>query len=90
MDTQTVLAAIRAAVPDAEISLEGEGCQFTAVVASPGFEGLSQVRRQQQVLAGLQPWLETGELHAVTLRTYTPGELEEVRSAGAAGLVTLA
>ncbi len=89
MDTHIILTAIQNAVPNADISLEGEGCQFTAVVASPSFEGLSQVRRQQQILAGLKPWLETGELHAVTLRTYTPQELEQARSAGSAGWVTL-
>ena len=87
MQHDTLLTAIRADLPDAEISLEGEGCSFTAVVASPAFAGLSQVKRQQLILASLNPWLRTGELHAITLRTYTPEELEQARAAQATGLI---
>jgi len=87
MDVNDLKAAVAAAIPDCQLSVEGEGCNFTLVVVSPGFDGLLPVKRQQKVLAALNPWLATGELHAVSMRTYTPLELETARAANAGGLL---
>ena len=89
MDTKTLQLAILAALPDAEISLEGEGCNFTAAVASALFEGLAPVKRQQLGLESLKSRLESGELHAISLKTYTLRELEQARARNAASLASL-
>lgn len=84
-----VRAAILAALPDCQIEMEGEGCNFSIAVVTPAFEGLSAVKRQQAVYAAVQHWLASGELHALSLRTYTPAELVQARAANVAGLVSL-
>jgi acid stress-induced BolA-like protein IbaG/YrbA len=89
MQANDVRAAILAALPDCQIEAEGEGCNFSLVVVSPSFEGLLPVKRQQKVYAAVQHWLASGELHALSLRTYTPAELERASAANPAGLVSL-
>lgn len=76
MQGADIIAAIQAGIPEAVISIDGEGCNFAVRVVSPSFSGLSPVKRQQRVLAILSSWLESGALHAVTLKTLTPAEAE--------------
>jgi acid stress-induced BolA-like protein IbaG/YrbA len=89
MEISEIHAAIAAALPGSQIELTGEGCNFSAVVVSSEFEGLLPVKRQQKVYAAVQQWLTSGALHALSLRTYTPAELEQTRAANPAGLVQL-
>jgi acid stress-induced BolA-like protein IbaG/YrbA len=47
---------------------------FEAVVVSPRFEGQTRLSRQQMVYAVLQPEIQSGQIHALSLRTLTPAE----------------
>ena len=87
MDTGQIQHAIEAALPGAQVYLDGEGCDFSAIVISEAFAGLPAVKRQQQVLAAVAGWLATGELHAFSVKTYTVAEWENRQSA--AGLVQI-
>ena len=73
MDENAIVDAIRQALgEDAQVTISGEGCSFALEVVSRAFEGLPPVRRQQRVYACLSPFIESGELHAVTMKTLTP------------------
>ncbi|MFV8818410.1 BolA family protein [Haliea sp. E17] len=75
MDSSEVLRRIREAVPAAaDIQVEGADCDFTALVLSEDFAGVSQVKRQQQVLVSFADVLGSGELHALSVKAYTPAE----------------
>jgi acid stress-induced BolA-like protein IbaG/YrbA len=87
METGQIQQAIETALPAAQIYLEGEGCDFAAIVVSDAFAGLSTVKRQQQVLAAVAGWLATGELHAFSVKAYTGAEWEDRQAA--AGLVQM-
>jgi acid stress-induced BolA-like protein IbaG/YrbA len=54
--------------------MEGDGCNCSAVVVSPFFEGLSLLQRQRAVLALVSEEIRSGELHALSVKTYTPDE----------------
>ncbi len=47
---------------------------FTATVVSEKFEGLSRVARHQAVMALLQADLNSGKIHALSLKLKTPQE----------------
>jgi acid stress-induced BolA-like protein IbaG/YrbA len=81
METSAIQQAIEAALPGAAVYLDGEGCDFSAIVVSDGFQGLSTVKRQQQVLAAVAGWLATGELHAFSVKAYTPAEWDSRQAA---------
>ena len=65
---------LRAAFPDAEISIEdlaGDGDHYRARIVSPVFKGLPRVRQHQMVYAALGGSVG-GELHALALETSAP------------------
>lgn len=74
MDTETIVAAIQAQIADAQVVVRGEGCSLELEIVSAHFEGLTPVKRQQAVYACLAPHIESGALHAVTMKTMTPAQ----------------
>lgn len=56
------------------LELDGDGQHFDAIVVSAEFEGMSRVQRQQRVYQTLKEKLATGELHALSFKTFTPAE----------------
>ena len=68
-------ARIKAALPDAQVTvrdLTGTGDHFEARVVSGAFEGKSMLDQHAAVYAPLQDLLDSGALHALALRTYSP------------------
>ncbi len=58
----------------AQVSVEGEGCDFRLTVISSVFAGCMPVKRQQIVYAHLNEMIAAGTIHAVTMQTFTPEE----------------
>lgn len=54
--------------------LEGDGRHWTATIVSPEFEGKRPIARHQRVYATLGPKMHTDEVHALSMKTYTPAE----------------
>ncbi len=74
MAATEIEAMIRAALPDARISVEdlaGDGDHYAATVTSEAFRGLSRVKQHQLVYAALRGRMG-GELHALALQTSAP------------------
>jgi acid stress-induced BolA-like protein IbaG/YrbA len=72
MQASELQALIIAGLPDAEVIVKGEGDHFEAVVVSPQFVGCSVVQQHRLVYATLGDRMG-GEIHALALRTLTPG-----------------
>lgn len=89
MESQDIQTAIETAIPGALVFLDGEGCDFSAIVISDSFQGVSQVKRQQEVLASVSEWLATGALHAFSVKTYTGPEWDNRQAAASGGLVQI-
>jgi stress-induced morphogen len=74
MSASEIEALIRAAIPDARVTVEdlaGDGDHYAATVVSEQFRGIPRVRQHQIVYAALQGRMG-GELHALTLQTSAP------------------
>ena len=56
------------------IEVDGDGRHWAAVIVSPEFEGKRQVQRHQRVYATLGERMVTDEVHALSMKTFTPGE----------------
>lgn len=74
MKAEDVLQLIKSVVPDAQVQLQGADCSFSAVVVSPQFVGMKILARQQLALSAFEAVLRSGELHAISLKTWTPDE----------------
>ena len=57
------------------VEVTGDGYHFEAFVVSRAFEGKRPVARQQMVYATVQDKIASGELHALSLKTKTPEEV---------------
>lgn len=66
---------------DAEVIIDGEGCDLLITVISSQFVDLSLVKKQQLVLATLKEPLASGKLHAVSVKAYTPKEWQDKQQA---------
>jgi acid stress-induced BolA-like protein IbaG/YrbA len=74
MQTEAVAELIRAGVPGAQVQVTGDGSHFDAVVVSDAFEGKSPIQKQRLVMAAVKQEIESGELHALSIKTFTPAE----------------
>lgn len=77
MESGEIEALIRAAFPDAKITitdLAGDGNHFAAEVIDESFRGLNRVQQQRAVYAALKGKMDgpNGELHALALTTKVP------------------
>ena len=74
MTLEEVQKKIELGIEQSQVTMEGDGCNCSAVVVSPFFEGLSLLQRQRIVLAVVSEEIKSGELHALSVKTYTPEE----------------
>lgn len=82
MELSEVCQLIKAGIPGCEVLVSGEACNFSVIVVAETFAGLSLLKRQQAVLEMVKAPLATGELHAISMKVYTPDEwLKQQRSA---------
>ena len=65
---------IAAGLPCEHISLEGDGRHWFATIVSAQFEGQRLLGRQRLVYATLGNRMATDEVHALSMKTYTPAE----------------
>jgi stress-induced morphogen len=74
MAASEIEALIKAALPDARVTIEdlaGDGDHYAATVVSETFRGKSRVQQHQIVFAALRGRMG-GELHALALQTTAP------------------
>lgn len=74
MQAAEIEALIKAAIPDAQVTIQdlaGDGDHYAASVVSEVFRGKSRVQQHQIVYAALRGRMG-GALHALALTTSTP------------------
>ena len=74
LDPKQIESWIAAGLPCEMVAVQGDGQHFEAVIVSSEFVGLNRVKRQQRVNAILKARFDTGELHALSMKTLTPEE----------------
>jgi acid stress-induced BolA-like protein IbaG/YrbA len=77
MEPEAVKALIEAGIPGAEATVTSDGNKYTTVVVADAFEGKSMVAEQKMVYALLNEHIQSGAIHALTIRAYTPREWAE-------------
>jgi acid stress-induced BolA-like protein IbaG/YrbA len=56
------------------ITLTGDGRHWYATIVSSAFEGRRAIQRHQMVYATLGTKMQDDEVHALSMKTYTPAE----------------
>lgn len=79
MDPAEVEKLIKAGLPDCEVIVKGDGSHFDAIVIGEVFAGQSLVKQQQLVYATVVDRITNGQLHALSIKTYTPQDWERAK-----------
>jgi acid stress-induced BolA-like protein IbaG/YrbA len=84
MTPTTVEAMIKAGIADATVQatdLTGGGDHYKAIVVSAQFASKSLVQQHQLVYGTVRAAMDSGELHALSLETFTPEAWSNQQSA---------
>lgn len=74
MEPEQVKQLIQQGLPDCEVHVTGDGSHFEATVIGDVFAGQTPVKKQQLVYATVNDKIASGELHALSIKTFTPDE----------------
>ena len=74
MTADQLQALITAGLACDHCALEGDGRHWYATIVSPEFEGKRPIQRHQRVYATLGTKMQTDEVHALSMKTFTPAE----------------
>ncbi|GAB2796106.1 BolA family iron metabolism protein IbaG [Halomonas shantousis] len=84
MQPNDVKTLLESRIDDCQFHIQGEGCNFQVIAVGDVFAGLTPVKRQQLIYGALSEEIASGELHAVSIKTYTPQQWEQApENAGA-------
>lgn len=79
MDPEEVKKLILSGLPDCDVTVNGDGSHFDAIVVGDIFDGKSLVAKQKLVYATVNEQITSGQLHALSIKTYTPAEWEKAK-----------
>jgi acid stress-induced BolA-like protein IbaG/YrbA len=79
MENKEIQALIEDGIPGSQVRVTGDGSHFDITVICEAFEGMTMVQEQKMVYALLNEKITSGELHAVTIKAYTPAEWEKAQ-----------
>jgi acid stress-induced BolA-like protein IbaG/YrbA len=74
MTADQLKSLITAGIACEHCALEGDGRHWYATIVSTAFEGKRLIQRHQQVYATLGTRMQTDEVHALSMKTFTPAE----------------
>ncbi len=79
MDSEQIVKLIESGLPDSSAWVRSDdNTHFEAIVVSSQFDGKRSIARHQMIYAVLGDRVG-GEIHALSIRAYTPEEWEEAR-----------
>ena len=85
MTAQELQDLIGSGLSCAHLQVQGDGRHWYATLVSAEFEGKRLIQRHQRVYATLGNRMVTDEVHALSMRTYSPSEWEKMSDAEKAG-----
>jgi acid stress-induced BolA-like protein IbaG/YrbA len=80
METSEVKRIIEAGINGCEATVTADGTKYTAIVVSDEFEGKTLITEQKMVYALVNEHIQSGAIHALTIKAYTKAEWAELNS----------
>lgn len=77
METSEVEKIIEAGIAGSEVQVTADGSKYTAIVISDEFEGKTMIAEQKMVYALVNEYIQSGAIHALTIKAYTRSEWAE-------------
>ena len=80
MQPEELKRLIQEGLTDAEVRVSGDGRHFDAIVISDAFSGKSMLEQHRMVYAALGDRFDTDVVHALSIKTYTRKDWEDLRA----------
>lgn len=77
MTNEEIIQVIQHALPQTVVHLESDGRHMDAVIISDQFIDKNSMQRQRLIYQCLAEYIATGDIHAFSMKTYTPAEWEQ-------------
>jgi len=74
MNAEQIEQLIANGLPCDHVRVEGDGRHWFGTIVSERFEGLRLIQRHQLVYGTLGDKMATDEVHALSMKTFTPSE----------------
>ena len=74
MNREELQSLIATGLPCEHLELTGDGRHWYATIVSSAFEGQRLIQRHQRVYSTLGGRMQTDEVHALSMKTFTPAE----------------
>ena len=74
MTSEELQIIIAAGLLCEHLEVSGDGSHWYATIVSSDFQGLSRIARHHRAYATVGNRIQTGEVHALSMKTYTPVE----------------
>ncbi|MCG2591292.1 BolA family transcriptional regulator [Ramlibacter sp. XY19] len=74
MTADELRSIIAAGLPCEHLEVDGDGRHWSALIVSAEFAGLRAIQRHQRVYRTLGARMQTDEVHALSMKTFTPAE----------------
>ncbi|MCW9711168.1 BolA family transcriptional regulator [Avibacterium sp. 21-586] len=71
METQEIERILKDALGLEEVYVQGENAHFGVIVIDDEIAGLSRLKQQQTIYAPLMQYFSSGEIHALSIKTFT-------------------
>ncbi|GAB2669272.1 BolA family iron metabolism protein IbaG [Vibrio panuliri] len=74
MDSAKVQQILNEALKLEELHVKGEGSHYEVIAVDACFDGMSRVKKQQTIYAPLMEYIQRNDIHALSIKAYTPEE----------------
>ncbi|WP_332401786.1 BolA family iron metabolism protein IbaG [Vibrio metschnikovii] len=74
MDSTQVQQLLQQSLNLEELHVKGEGSHYEVIAIDASFETMSRVKKQQLIYAPLMAYIQRNDIHAVSIKTFTPQE----------------
>lgn len=79
METQKIEAILQDSLPLSFIKVDGDGSHFQVIAVGDCFDGVTRIKKQKMIYGPLQEHISSGELHALTIKTFTEAQWQKDR-----------
>lgn len=76
MEPAAIKTLIEEGLTGVEARVTGDGSHFEAIVIGEVFEGMTPLNKQRTVYGTLGDRITSGEIHALSIKAYTPAAWE--------------
>ncbi len=74
MDSSDIQKLLQEKLQVQELHVKGEGSHFEVIAVDATFDDMSRVKRQQFIYAPLMEYIQRNDIHALSIKTFTPEE----------------